>query len=129
MTVSCPSCGSRYLRPSRNRTVREKLRDLAGISTLRCGDCGTRFVARTWDPTLFVYSRCPKCLRMDLNVWTEQQYWPSTFMKLLIKCGAHPWRCEYCRHNFVDFRPRLERLSFNRWRERNQPREGSEPRP
>jgi hypothetical protein len=60
---------------------------------------------------------------MDLNVWTDQQYWPSAFMKLLIALGAHPWRCEYCRHNFVDFRPRLEKFSFNRWRERRHPRE------
>jgi hypothetical protein len=121
MTVSCPECGSRYLRVSRCRSLREKLRDLVGISPLRCGDCGSRFVARTWDLSVLTHSRCPKCLRMDLNVWTDQQYWPSTFMKLLIKCGAHPWRCEYCRHNFVGFRPRLEKFSFNRWRERGHP--------
>src|ERR1022692_5170462 len=53
MTVSCPECGSRYLRVSRRRTLREKLRDLVGISPLRCGDCGTRFVARTWNLSIF----------------------------------------------------------------------------
>jgi DNA-directed RNA polymerase subunit RPC12/RpoP len=119
MTVSCPNCGSRYLRISRRRGWRERVRDWFGISALRCGDCGARFVARTWDLSAFTYSRCPKCLRMDLNVWTNEQYWPSAWMKFLIKLGAHPWRCEYCRHNFVAFRPRLEKFSFNRWRERS----------
>ena len=118
MTVSCPDCGSRYLHVSRRRSLREKLRNLVGISPLRCGDCGVRFVARTWSLSVFTHSRCPKCLRMDLNVCTEQQYWPGAFTKLLIKLGAHQWRCEYCRYNFVDFRPRLETFSFNRWRER-----------
>jgi len=103
--------------------VREWLRDLVGISPLRCGDCGARFVARTWDVSAVTHSRCPKCLRMDLNVWTEEQYWPGAFMKLKIRLGAHPWRCEYCRHNFAGFRPRLEQFSFNRWRERARARE------
>jgi DNA-directed RNA polymerase subunit RPC12/RpoP len=120
MTVCCPNCGSRYLKPSRRRNLGEFLRDLVGISTLRCADCGERFVARTWHPSAFLYSRCPKCLRMDLNVWTEQQYWPSAWMKLQIKMGAHPWRCEYCRHNFVSFRPRIEVFSFTRWKQRSQ---------
>jgi len=125
MTVSCPNCGSRYLRVSRTRGLGEKLRDMFGTSPLRCGDCGVRFVARTWDLSVLTHSRCPKCLRMDLNVWTEQQYWPSNFMKLCLKFGAHPWRCEYCRHNFVSFRPRLERFSFNRWRERTRGQDGA----
>jgi len=124
MTVSCPKCGSRFLRVNRCDTLREKLRDLAGISPLTCGDCGTRFVARTWDLSVFYYSRCPKCLRMDLSVWTVKQFGPGAFFKLLLKLGAHPWRCEYCRYNFVAFRPRKERFSFSRWRERNQPAEG-----
>jgi DNA-directed RNA polymerase subunit RPC12/RpoP len=126
MTVSCPDCGSRYLRPSHSRSRSEKLRNLIGISPLRCADCGRRFIARTWDLSQLVYSRCPRCLRRDLNVWTDEQYWPSAFMKFKIKLGAHRWRCEYCRHNFVGFRPRLETFSFNRWRERGQ--SGTEPR-
>jgi len=120
MTVSCPRCGSRFLKIARRRTLREKLKDLFGVSPLRCGDCDMTFVARTWDPAVLAYSRCPRCLRMDLNIWTNEQYWPSSFMKLLIKLGAHPWRCEYCRLNFVAFRPRREAFTFNRWRERNQ---------
>ena len=108
MTVRCPECGSRYLRASRRRSLGEKLRNLVGISPLRCGDCGTRFTTRTWSLSVFTHSRCPKCLRMDLNVWTERQHCPGAFVRLLIKLGAHPWRCEYCRYNFVAFRPRLE---------------------
>jgi predicted Zn-ribbon and HTH transcriptional regulator len=129
MTVSCPDCGSRYLRASRCRSVRERMRTLLGISPLRCADCGTRFVARTWDLSVITHSRCPKCLRMDLNVWTDQQYWPGPLTKLKIKLGAHPWRCEYCRYNFASFRPRLERFSFNRWREKAQAREEPHPGP
>ncbi len=127
MTVSCPKCGSRFLRVSRCRSFREKVRDLVGISPLRCGDCGIRFVARTWNLSAFTHSRCPKCLRMDLSVWTDEQYWPTAFMKLRIRLGANRWRCEYCRHNFVGFRPRKEIFSFNRWRERSQAPEQTGP--
>src|ERR1035438_1235480 len=74
MTVSCPDRGSRYWRASRHRSLREKLRDLAGVSLLGCGDCGTRFVARTWDLAAITHSRCPKCLRR-----------PGPFMKLPIR--------------------------------------------
>lgn len=119
MTVSCPQCGSRFLKVVRCRTFAEIVKDLAGISPLRCGDCGASFVSRTWDLSVLTHSRCPKCLRMDLSTWAEHQYWPTAFMKLRLKLGAHPWRCEYCRYNFVAFRPRREKFSFNRWRERN----------
>jgi len=125
MTVCCPSCGSRLLRVSRYRSLKERLRDLVGIAPLRCCDCGQRFIARTWNPSVLLYSRCPKCLRMDLNVWTDEQYWPNAFMKLMITFGAHRWRCEYCRHNFVSFRPRMEVFSFTRWRERSREQNSS----
>jgi len=120
MTVCCPQCGSRFLQVSPCRTLLEALRDLMGISPLRCGDCGTRFVARTWSLSAFTHSRCPKCLRMDLSIWTEKMYSPGPLQQLMMTFGAHPWRCEYCRHNFVDFRPRLEKFSFNRWKQRGQ---------
>ena len=120
MTVSCPSCGSRFLRVSRYRSLKERLQDLWGIAPLRCGDCGQRFIARTWNLASITHSRCPKCLRMDLNTWTDEQYWPGAFTKLKITFGAHRWRCEYCRLNFAGFRPRLEKFSFSRWRERGQ---------
>jgi DNA-directed RNA polymerase subunit RPC12/RpoP len=122
MTVSCPACGSRFLKVLPCRTFREKLKDLAGTSALRCGDCGRDFVARTWDPAVLTRSRCPKCLRMDLNTWAVHHYSPSSFMRLMIKMGAHRYRCEYCRHNFVDFRQRQEKFTFDRWRKRNRER-------
>lgn len=90
MTVSCPGCGSRYLRASRCRSVRERMRSLLGISPLRCADCGTWFVARTWDLSVITHSRCPKCLRMDLNVWTDQQFWPGPLTKLMINWALTP---------------------------------------
>lgn len=126
MTVACPNCGSRFLRVSRCQTWREKLKDLAGFSPLRCGDCATRFEARTWDLSVLTHSRCPKCLRMDLSTWTERQFWPSAWMRLMISLGAHPWRCEYCRHNFVGFRPRKEKFSFNRWKNRKRAKDEEE---
>ena len=128
MTVSCPDCGSRYLHVSECRSLWEWLRDLVGVSPLRCGDCGNRFVARTWNFADLTHSRCPRCFRTDLNVWTEEQYLPNTWMKSMIKLGANRWRCEYCRHNFVDFRPRLEKFSFNRWRERRPREEAGAPK-
>jgi DNA-directed RNA polymerase subunit RPC12/RpoP len=123
MTVSCPDCGSRYLHVSECRSPWEWLRHLVGVSPLRCGDCGNRFVARTWNLAGLTHSRCPRCLRTDLNTWTEERYPPDRFAALLIKLGAYRWRCEYCSHNFVDFRPRRETFSVNRWREFNRSRD------
>jgi hypothetical protein len=120
MNVNCPKCGSRFLKISHCHTLQERVKDLFGISPLRCGDCGIRFVARTWNFTVLTHSRCPKCLRMDLSTWTEKQFWPSDFQKLMLSFGAHPYRCEYCRHSFVAFRPRKEEFSFNRWRKRRE---------
>jgi len=115
MPVECPKCGSRYLRDSQPRTVAEKMGKFRFISPLRCLDCKTRFVAKTlvWSDVLF--ARCPTCLRMDLNAWSGKTYEPPFWMKLKISFGAKRWRCEYCRKNFVDFRPRKEVFSFKRW--------------
>ena len=88
---------------------------LSRYLSVRCGDCSARFVARTWDLSVLTHSRCPKCLRMDLNVWTEEQYWPSVYMRFLITLGAHPWALRLP-SQFCVVRPRLERFSFNRWR-------------
>src|SRR5579885_3058483 len=101
MTVCCPQCGSRYLRPLPYRSFGEWMRSLCGTSRLRCSDCGTRFIARTWNPALFRYARCPRCLRMDLGTWSEGQAKPTAFIKLWLKLGATPYFCEYCRYAFV----------------------------
>ena len=115
MNVCCPECGSRYLRPLPYRSPGEWIRSLLGTSHLRCGDCGVRFVARTWNLAWLRYARCPKCLRMDLGTWTEGQAKPTAFMKLWLSLGAGPYFCEYCRYAFVSLRPRREVFQFGRW--------------
>ncbi len=52
------------------------------------------------------YAKCPRCLRMDLSAWDPKYYRPSFWMELRVWLGAHRWRCDPCRHNFVSFRPR-----------------------
>ncbi len=86
-----------------------------GIRPLRCRDCRTRFVDQTWNLSDLGYSRCPKCMRMDLSSWDERHYSPPNYMLLLLKLGGHPYRCEYCRLNFVSFRRLKEKFSFRRW--------------
>ena len=114
--VACPSCGSRFLRPSRPRTFKERINEFRFISPLRCLDCKTRFIASTLDLKDLFFARCPLCFRMDLNVWTGKNYKPPFRMAFLLLFGAHKWRCEYCRHNFVSFRNRKEVFTFARWR-------------
>ncbi len=57
-------------------------------------------------------------MRIDLNRWQESEYPATTFMSLRAALGARRYRCEYCRNNFVSFRPRRERFSFQRWKNR-----------
>lgn len=104
--LHCPSCGSYNLRYARLRTRSERFWRWLGIRPLRCRDCRLRFVARTLRPEEARYARCPRCWRMDLSRWSLEDYRPSAFSRLLLRLGANRWRCEYCRHNFVSFRPR-----------------------
>jgi DNA-directed RNA polymerase subunit RPC12/RpoP len=120
MSVECPNCGSRYLRPSRPRSFGERLDRLKFRDHLRCLDCNTRFDANTFNWEEIRYARCPICHRMDLNGWTGQSYVPPFYMQWMINFGARRYRCEYCRHNFASFRIRKEVFSFNRWKKRAQ---------
>jgi len=115
MSVACPKCGSRFLRDSKPRNFSEKLNQWRLVFPLRCLDCKTRFVARTWTFSDFRYASCPRCKRKDLNAWTGRTYEPPFFMGLKISLGAKKWRCEYCRLNFASFRQRKEVFSFKRW--------------
>ncbi len=127
MSVECPKCGSRNLRFSRSRSLPEKMKKLLGIRALRCRDCQTRFLARTWSVSDVAYARCPKCWRMDLNRWSDRHFRPPAYMSLALRLGANPYRCEYCRYNFASFRRRKEKFSFHRWeklRGRNAPEAG-----
>jgi hypothetical protein len=117
MSISCPKCGSRYLRPSRTRNFSEGLGKLRLKSPLRCLDCKGRFVAPTivWEDLFF--AKCPVCHRMDLNGWTGKTYTNPPFrVGFKVKLGARRWRCEYCRLNFASFRQRKEVFTFKRWK-------------
>ncbi len=120
MSIACPKCGSRNLRFSRTRSFSEKTRKLLGIRPMRCRDCHTRFVDRSWRFSNLAYARCPKCWRMDLNRWSDKHFQAPNYMLLALKLGANPYRCEYCRYNFVSFRSRKERFSFHRWEKAQQ---------
>lgn len=117
MSVACPKCGSRYLRPSRTRSFAEGLRKLRLKTPLRCLDCKARFIAPmiVWEDLFF--ARCPVCHRMDLNGWTGKTYTnPPFWVALKVKLGARKWRCEYCRLNFASFWKRKEVFTFKRWK-------------
>jgi len=116
--LTCPQCGSRDLRHSHFRNAVERLGGLFGIYPLRCRVCRARFVVRTWRMADLRYAKCPKCMRMDLSVWSETHYRVATFKSFLLSLGANPYRCESCRHNFISFRRRKER--FRRKRSRSQ---------
>jgi hypothetical protein len=46
---------------------------------------------------------------MDLSRWSRNDYRVPFFRGLLLSLGASPYRCEYCRVNFVSFRRRKEK--------------------
>ena len=118
MSVACPRCGSRYLRPSRTRNAGEELGLLRLQSPLRCMDCQERFIAPTivWEDLGF--AKCPVCRRMDLSTWTGNTYTDPPFLTALkASMGAYRWRCEYCRLNFASFRKRKEVFTFRRWKQ------------
>ena len=119
--TACPNCGSRYLRPARPRDLSEKLGAMRFMSPLRCLDCKHRFIARTLEWSDLVYSRCPICLRQDLNAWSGKTYEPPFWTAVKLAFGAKRWRCEYCRINFASFRKRREIFSFSRWKKMSLP--------
>jgi len=116
MPLVCPHCGSRHLRYAHRRTASERLWSWVGVRPLRCRDCRKRFVKRTWRLSSLGYVRCPACWRMDLNTWSPEEHRASIGQLLMLRMGARPYRCEYCRINFVSFRKRLETFSHYRWR-------------
>jgi len=109
MSVTCPKCGSRNLRYAHLRTQSERLWSILGIRPLRCRSCYCRFIERTWRISTMRFARCPRCWRMDLSRWSRNDYRVPFFRGLLLSLGASPYRCEYCRVNFVSFRRRKEK--------------------
>jgi hypothetical protein len=81
------------------------MRKLLGIFPMRCKDCDERWTQPLWDFLNVVYARCPRCYGLELTLWQPQYYRPPTFWKFLMGLGAKPRRCEFCRKNFVSFRP------------------------
>lgn len=80
-----------------------------------------------WSIRYWRYAKCPRCYRMELSTWSEQHYVPRTRVIFLLRLGATPYRCEFCRLNFVSFRACKERFS---WRKRRRSGEApSEPVP
>jgi DNA-directed RNA polymerase subunit RPC12/RpoP len=116
MHVVCPQCGSRNVRYSSLRGAAEKLASMAGVRPLRCRDCRNRFTGRIWSLSALRYVHCPKCLRTDLTSWSPNHYHVPFGRGVLLFLGARPYRCEYCRHNFVSFRRRRHRSASQRHR-------------
>lgn len=65
---------------------------------------------------------------MDLSSWSEKDFHESLGTLLLLRMGAKPYRCEYCRVNFASFRSRKEKFSYRRRRtgESRRPEEGKD---
>jgi endogenous inhibitor of DNA gyrase (YacG/DUF329 family) len=117
MSIACPKCGSRYLRPSRKRSFSEQLGTLRLVSPFRCLDCKVRFFAPSIVWADLFCAKCPRCHRMDLNGWTGKTYTdPPFWVAFKVALRARKWRCEYCRLNFASFRRRKEVFTFKRWK-------------
>lgn len=109
MVPKCPGCGGKNLRYAHLRSPSEKIARLAGVRPLRCRDCQQRFVHRTWNLSNLSHARCPTCMGAELTDWSTSHYHVSFGRGLLLFFGAHPYRCERCRCNFVSFRKRKRR--------------------
>lgn len=111
----CPRCRSRNIRGAHHQSLKERLLAVLGWVTFRCRQCDLRFTAFLWDLARWRFARCPKCLRTELSSWSESHYIAPQATALLLRLGARPYRCEFCRCNFASFRFRRKRFS---WRER-----------
>ena len=125
MPLVCPRCGSRHLRYAHRHSLSEHLWSWVGVRPLRCRDCRLRFVERTWRLGSMRFARCPKCWRMDLNIWSLEDFPSTARQRLLMRLGASRYRCEYCRVNFVSFRPRLEKYTSKRWTKRRKAKDAA----
>lgn len=50
---------------------------------------------------------------MDLGLWEERYYVGPAYKLFLVRLGAHPYRCEICRLNFISLRGRKERFRWH----------------
>lgn len=93
----------------RTRGLGELALTLFGLYAFRCGNCGRKFLSRPMGVGGSVYAKCPRCYRMDLTTWDQKYYRASFWESFKTWFGAHRWRCEPCRTNFVSWRPRKEK--------------------
>ena len=115
--AECPKCGGRSLRLSSARTAFEHIQALFGVYQLRCRTCNHRFATGVMNVSDWRYARCPKCYRTELSTWSEQYYNPTWSTRTMLRVGATPYRCEFCRCNFASFLGCKERFSWRRRRE------------
>jgi hypothetical protein len=114
LTINCPVCKSRNVRSSLSRTFGERVSKAFGFMQIRCKDCDARFTKQIWDAKNALYARCPRCYRLDLSTWSLDYYRAPFRWLVFLKLGANSHRCEYCRHNFVSFRPCKIKYDKNR---------------
>jgi hypothetical protein len=107
MNVRCPRCGSNSVRESHAYSAAESVGRWLGYLKVRCRDCDERFTQQIWDLRNMLYTRCPRCYRLDLSRWDLSHYRVPLFSRILLKVGARPHRCEACGCIFVDFRPAM----------------------
>src|SRR5579872_6143580 len=113
--AGCPQCGARNLRLSYPRTLGERMRSFLGIYQWRCRQCNHRFETGVFKLEDWRYARCPKCYRTELSTWSQQFYHAPAVTRAMLRLGATPYRCEFCRCNFSSFLACKERFS---WRKR-----------
>jgi transposase len=105
----CPVCNSSRIRVGRVRSLLGYLRVFWGKFPVRCEDCSARFYVRGVGLDSVIYAQCPNCLRQDLSAWNLKYYRATYWMRVQMLLGAHRWRCEVCRCNFVSLRPRKDK--------------------
>lgn len=76
-----------------------------GWYPFRCLDCHHRFWLNVWLSAKLRYAKCPCCLGFDLTTWPAR-YRSRLRYQVLVRLGAHRYRCSGCRKNFVSFLPR-----------------------
>lgn len=75
-----------------------------GQYPFRCRECNCRFWLNVWLFAKVWYAKCPRCLGFELTTWPAKR--ARMQQRILVKLGAHRYRCAVCRKNFVSFLPR-----------------------
>src|SRR5580704_7197356 len=114
--IQCPNCGAGNLQSSQIRGFAEQLKSLFGVLPFRCRQCPERFLSSIRKLHVAIYARCPKCMRLELSNWSEENYVVPLGTRLLLRAGATPYRCECCRCNFTSYRRCKERFPGRRCR-------------